>query len=214
MKESWLIQRLGPAPTSDLEARGSQVFGGGMLMLSKEAWKICQQAFNFDYMGAAEYEFGTIPNKLREMAEFRGELVAFSFILKKNEIKPNFSREMAYRDARRKELAAAKAAGKRAKRAKKVLPALEERTVYVLCRKQDREEVERRIRLLALEELRVRDWTAFAQALDPCDEHDSRRIGWLELDNGFFFFIDKDAWEKTCAIFQVEVPRVEAAKTG
>lgn len=214
MKETWLIQRLGPPPTSEWEAKATQVFGGGMMMLSKDAWKICQQAFNFDYMGAAEYEFGTVPRVLRELAEFPTNLTAFSFTLKKHEIKPNYSREIAWRDARRKELATAKAQGKRAKRAKKVLPQRESAEIYVICRKEHREEVEKRIRLLALEKLRVRDWTAFAQALDPAEEYDTNRIGWLEIDNGFFFFTDKTAWEKTKQIFRVPGEEHAQAQTG
>ena len=30
-------------------------------------------------------------------------------------------------------------------------------------------------------------------------------IGWLELDNGFSFFIDEDVWRRTCAVFGVEL---------
>ncbi len=29
-------------------------------------------------------------------------------------------------------------------------------------------------------------------------------LGWLELNNGFFFFIDKEMWENTCSLFNME----------
>ena len=30
-------------------------------------------------------------------------------------------------------------------------------------------------------------------------------VGWLELDNGFAFFVDKDMFDKTCRLFGIEV---------
>ena len=50
----------------------------------------------------------------------------------------------------------------------------------------------------------MRDRTRFAAALDPATDYDRETIGWFELDNGFFYFLDKDAFEGTCQLFLPE----------
>ena len=32
-------------------------------------------------------------------------------------------------------------------------------------------------------------------------------FGWLELDNGFMFFLDKEMYEKSCQLFEI-LPRI------
>lgn len=64
MKYSYLIQRLCPP------RRGSGdnpfTFGGGLLRggLSKEAMDLLEPIWSFDYMGSAEFEFGSVPKAL------------------------------------------------------------------------------------------------------------------------------------------------------
>ena len=64
--------------------------------------------------------------------------------------------------------------------------------------------MEKTIRELALGKVCMKEYHNFDVALDPCTKWDYETIGWLELDNGFFFFIDKEAFDGTCKLFLKE----------
>ena len=71
----------------------------------------------------------------------------------------------------------------------------------MLCRAPQADEVRERIRKLAVRRIRVKMGTRFDLALDPVETWDHEIVGWLELDNGFFFFLDKDMWTATTMMF-------------
>lgn len=195
MIETWLVQRLLPAPKSEKAALVTQVFGGGMLGLRPEGWKAVQQVFDIDYMGSAEYEFGTIPKCLKELAEDAENLVATSIVVPVKNIEPNYNRQLAARTK----------AGKPKKR-QPVHPAITDHVVYVLCRKDHLEGAEERIQRLAGNKIRTKGGTQFPRALDPIGEEYIKTNGWLELDNGFLFFLDKDMWRATTVLFTGKDP--------
>jgi hypothetical protein len=195
MIDSYCIQRLRPPPKGDMEAKAEQVFGGANLLLRPEAWKLLQGVFSFDYMGAAEYEFGTIPRCLKAMAADHEQLQAFEMVLPAKSIEPNWNRE---RKARTK-------AGKVAKK-QPAHPGIADRTVYVLARKEHVEGVREYLPKLASGKMRTQSSPRFPQALDPIGEFDNDVCGWLELDNGYFFFLDKAMWEKTAQLFTGKMP--------
>lgn len=62
----YLIQRL-LAPSTPLPF----AFGGGLLNggINKEAMSIIKNVFSFDYMGAAEFEWGAVPTALAKILE-------------------------------------------------------------------------------------------------------------------------------------------------
>ena len=70
MKRTYLIQRLEKPRT--LKIAGVELkdnpfsFGGGLRNggLSKDATDLLRPLFSFDYMGAAEFEFGAVPEAL------------------------------------------------------------------------------------------------------------------------------------------------------
>lgn len=165
-----------------------------MLQLSEEGWKVLQQIFDIDYMGAAEFEFGALLRCLQELAQDHEKLTTFRMVLPKKEIEPSYCRGVRPR-----------------KGEKKVeYPDMKDGVVYVICRKEHAKEVEAVIRKLAKRELRLKESSNFQRALDPIEEFDSRCIGWLELDNGFFFFVDYEAYAKTAELFgQKPVDAVE-----
>lgn len=76
-----LVQRLTPPPPPDpdesrlLLAYGAFSFGGGLKNggLSDEAMGLLSGIFSFDYMGAAEFEYGAVPTALGYMVEYRNE---------------------------------------------------------------------------------------------------------------------------------------------
>lgn len=203
MYSTYRVQRLKQPPKSEWHAKASQVFGGGMLQLGGDAWKLLQSAFDIEYMGSAEYEFGALPKSLSAFHDDHEKLEAFEFVVERKFIKKNSSRATAEQDARRKVITAAKAAGltpPRKKPPKKGdLPG--DATVYVICRREHREEVQQRILELAGDKTRTKGANHVARALDPVSEYDRNTCGWYELDNGFFFFTDRTMWERTTALF-------------
>lgn len=77
---SWLVQRLerpigrvGPFQDNPFSFGGGLVDGG----LSPDAMKLLRGVFSFDYMGAAEFEWGTVPKALQRIA--KAKLAAFTF---------------------------------------------------------------------------------------------------------------------------------------
>lgn len=191
---TWLVQRL-HAPRKKMGHpldNAHRVFGGGNYGISEKLWEALDPIFIVDYMGAAEYEFGTVPTTLKRMYESRAEFTAFSFQLTNKEVKRN--------DARRYR--------------KDPLPRVNKaRTVYVLCPKNFVEGVTAVIREDAQGNLRLKERSHFSEALDPVSDYDQRCLGWFELDNGFFYFIDETMWKKTCELLEVQ-PEVQEKPRG
>jgi len=73
MIKSFLIQRLNKplGNTNWNKLIKSMVFGGGLVNggLSQNAMKLLQKIFSFDYMGASEFEWGAIPKALKKIVE-------------------------------------------------------------------------------------------------------------------------------------------------
>lgn len=149
----------------------------------KEAATLLHWFIAFDFMGAAEYEFGSVRDAIARLVRDSDQVVASQMVLSANEIPPNHRRDSPVYTKR----------GKPAKKQPVRAPVVD-RTVYMLCRQADADEVCERIRKLATRRIRVKMGTLFDLALDPVEEWDSKTVGWLELDNGFFFFLDKDMW--------------------
>jgi len=176
MENSRLIQRL-EAPVGVINPFS---FGGGQKNggLSEKAVDLVKNVFSFDYMGASEFEWGAVPKALSAVHE--ADKVAFSLEIAGSDInhqwKPRHEPDFPGKS-----------------------------TIYVLCSVKHIEEVEARIRKVASDEgsLNLKEATCLQRALD--NNADSRVCGWLELDNGFFFFTDKAMWENTCKLFGVTI---------
>lgn len=202
MKDTRLVQRLDPKPKNARHAIISQVFGGGMITMSKDGWEAIQSICDLHYMGAAEYEFGTIPECLGALARDHEKLTTFPLIIKRADIKTNWDHQSAHDRDRRLELALAKKKGVKPPRAKKALPArTDDAVIYVICRKDEIVEVSDRIRELAKDKILLKRGAGFASALDPATDYDREPIGWLELDNGFMFFIGYEEYTGMAALF-------------
>jgi len=202
MRTTYLVQRLNVKPSNDFAKKAPRAFGGGMLLLKDQAWDLLQEYFNIHYMGAAEYEFGTLGRTLGEILHDRAELVTFDMVLQREDVKVNYQHEWNHQMQRRRELEAAHKAGVKAKRAKPFKdPGFTPKRVYVLCRKAHQTRVTETIRELALAHRPTKGCHGFDFALDPVSDFDREAVGWLELDNGFFFFTDKTAFEGTCRLF-------------
>lgn len=193
MKRSWLVQRLsqphGGTFLGQLKDNPFS-FGGGLRNggLSGEAMDLLRGLFSFDYMGAAEFEWGAVPEALNRLARAK-DLVAVEFTVPLRHVAKNWRDKT---DDQPKGSA----------------------HVFILCRAEDAVEVGDRIRGWAKsgdgrEDLK--ECTHLAGSLRPFHEWDGEVCGWLELDNGFFFFTDREMWEGTARLFGVQVPEAVAS---
>jgi hypothetical protein len=199
---TYLVQRLSPPPKSDLHARAEQVFGGTALDLSAEGWRILQQIFSIDYMGAAEYEFGTFSKCLKELAEDKDNLVSTPIVVEAKFIEPNYERKSLARTRR----------GKPRVKQPPPPPPVTDKVVYLLCRKSHFEGAQEIIRQLAGRKISVKRGDYFSLALDPIGDRAVETCGWLELDNGFFFFLDRTMWRRTTQLFTGVDPAPEQSQ--
>lgn len=182
-RQSWLVQRLKrPYPQNSILGHDNPfAFGGGKRNggLSDDAMGLIRGIFSFDYMGAAEFEWGAVPEAMQSIAKNAKRLAAFSFDIPLAQVAPDF-------------------------RAKDTAPE-GSATVYVLCHAQFDLEAQERIREWAGQSYNpdLKESTRLSSALRPHNEWDGDVCGWLELDNGFFFFTDEVMWRATCRLFGV-----------
>lgn len=173
MKNSYLIQRL--LKPYQVKNRFTELgnmfsFGGGLVRggLSKEAWELLHTICRFDYMGAAEFEFGAVPEALSTLVSYGVNLTAFSFPVK-----------FKYRDW------------------KKQKDITGEKSVYVICNSNDVEEIKSRIKQFAVNnpEMRTKERVNLDSNLGGY-EYSQDNVGWLELDNGYMFFTEEKMWDE------------------
>lgn len=186
LNKSWLIQRLDKPfkATGPLGADNPFAFGGGYKNggLSDDAMALLRDIFSFDYMGAAEFEFGAVPEALTEIAKAaeKGELVAHTFEFDKSRIEKDWR--------------------------KNAVQPTGTATIYVLCVKGDEAEIQSRIEGWASERYNseLKESTRLADVLDvDSQRYTVRTAGWLELNNGYMFFTDKEMFDKTASLFGV-----------
>jgi hypothetical protein len=184
MTKSYLIQRL-HKPYIKLNIPGTGVvdnpfsFGGGLKNggLSDTAMDLLRGVMSFDYMGSAEFEFGAVPQ-------------AFAFIASQA-IEQNLVIGEIF---------------------------LQNQSVYYICPKPYEEEVKKRISALGENEhnaFRLKERCGLQDYLQAEEiakirknprivEYYKKNVGWLELDNGFMFFTDKDMFKGVCKLFGVD----------
>jgi len=187
MEESYLIQRLEkPLRQTDGKVVANPFsFGGGLVNggLTKEAMALIGKIFTFDYMGAAEFEWGAVPEALQKIAKNTSDYIAF-----KQQIKFHYKKTFL----------------------KKGNDVRGSQTIFIICRKEWKEEVVKRISTKAKGDFGKRKdnfttkvYVGLDFALGGTDIYDKRIKGWLELDNGYFFFTDKEMFNNTRELFGI-----------
>lgn len=172
MKRSYLVQRLQlPKGYSGISFGGGLKDGG----VNKEAMEQLDKIFSFDYMGAAEFEFGALADTLAKISQNTDDFV-------KNSMKVHWKTSWRSRTTTEGD-----------------------GEVYYLCHKDQEKEIKKRIKVWATGGTGGYGTKEFV-GLDMSFTDESRHAyrGWIELDNGFFFFIDKDMCDKTSELFEVE----------
>lgn len=190
-KPSYLVQRLcqpyrGKAKEGSLLASFAKdnpfAFGGGLRNggLSGEAMDLIREVFEFDYMGAAEYEFGAVPEGLQKVARFAEHgLLQPSIFQVDIDTVPNPD----YR---------------------KTVEVTGDPSIYLLCPLEWQPLAMEQIRAWAkgkgpnVKEGVMLDWV-----LRPSADYPSRVAGWLDITNGIMFFTDEEMWRKCCDLFGV-----------
>lgn len=196
MKRSKLIQRLS-IPEGDVDAFGDNPYvGAGPVLnwgISQESMKALRGVVVFDYMGAAEFEWGAIEKAMRLVADHRmiEELMGFVITIPLREVERTFFDEENE-------------------------PPDGDGTVWVICRKEDANEVSRRIRAWAKNDVDrfgkhdcdpewyLLETTRLNAALRPNPVWPSKICGWFELDNGFFFFTEEKMYNRVMKLFGLE----------
>lgn len=210
-KNPYLIQRLNK-PLGDSKNILSQVhstlsFGGGLIRggFKKETWDMITKLFTFDYMGSSEFEWGKVPESFSEIYKNISSYISFEMIFKGK------SYQEWIRPAKRKKLVD--------------FPAREV-VVYVLCHKEFEINVKEYLALLRKgdygnKEIHLKEGTWFKDRMFPEEAwnwesdvkvkkvpvkyiSDERLKGWIDLDNHYMFFIDKDMFENTKKLFNIK----------
>lgn len=179
MKESWLIQRL--KKPYEVKAFNPFVFGAGGGRLTKEAKEVLSGVFEFDYMGAAEFEFGTVPDALEQIYETRTEFTTDQVEFPLAGVKLDVWEKHHYKRL-------TQGHGK----------------VFVFCNRAHLAGARKLILKLALDGdgrfLKERSNLKY-KFLEEREGYRDNVEGWLELDNGFFFFTDETMFKKTVELF-------------
>jgi hypothetical protein len=180
MERSWLIQRLQKPHDWD----NPFSFGGGLKNggISNEGMEIVRKLFAFDYMGSAEFEYGAVPEALQ--AIFTQAQLGN---MKATKAMVYFSYTGWGKD-----------------------PAKDGTVpIYIICQPEHLKEIINRISSYAIDAGEHKYMTKEPVMLSQSLGSGRRTCGWLELDNGYMFFSDKEMFERTCQVFGIEFPAKE-----
>jgi hypothetical protein len=200
MDRTRLIQRVRKPRVSKL-GLNPFTFGAGGGRLQPRAIELLEPVFTFDYMMAAEYEFGAVPEALNKILQHaKADNLGFSSV-----------------DIKTKDVNFKSYLPNEVKRTWKSCP------VYIIGSKTDQAEIERRVTLIATDQDRCMAdmWSKFEGKLhdglylmnEPMldryikmePSYDDPCIGWLELENGFFFSVDPGMTERFAALFGLSI---------
>lgn len=198
LEESWLVQRLEkPWKVSGVldEVAASFAFGGGLKNggLSNEVFTMLRDIFSFDYMGAAEFEFGAVPDALRTIASNAEHLEAFTIQFPMDQVKEPYTFAYERRN------------GRRVKKKKVTQECKSLAEIFVIAPKEWREELAVRIKAWACEDYNrgLKCSTNLNASLRPTKDWHAKCCGWLELDNGFMFFTNREMFKQVAELFGV-----------
>jgi len=190
MKRSYLIQRLLKPPTLVGNKINSSMFafGGGLKNggLSNEAMKLLREIFSFDYMGSAEFESGAVPKALEGIWNIREKYTAFRKTIPYHYL--SYEGRLSNLEHLRSKV-----------------------EIGVICLKEYSEYVIARIEAWADDDYfkqggrQLKEATLFPYACSGMNRGIYQYKGWLELDNGFFWFTDDEMFQKTAELFGVSV---------
>lgn len=178
MNNSYLIQRL---LKKEIDLPTNLAFGLGGGQFKTHELDIIRKAFSFDYMGSSEFEFGAVPKSMNRIWDHKEQFVCGRVKLH-YKYEDYFSREKDEGNG----------------------------FVYYICRKEDESEVKARLAKWAMEDNpyvnHTKERIGLSWAMSKVKPEASfRPQGWIEIDNDFFFFIDKKMFKQTARIFRIPI---------
>ena len=181
MEKSYLIQRL-QKPVGRVNPFA---FGGGGGGMSTSLMEAVAPIWSWDYMGAAEFEFGAVPEAFQKMTVDGVDLIADFFTIP---FKYNFTgwqEHLPQKFEGRKKL-------------------------FFVCIKEQASTAKKRMAMWAMGyEGRTKENIdmdrAMAESKMP-EVLQNRTVGWFELDNGFMCFTDEKMWRGVCELFEIKIP--------
>lgn len=177
IENTWLIQRLNKPLQKGVIDWGS--FGGGLRNggLTKEKANEISKICRFDYMGAAEFEFGALPKALKAMSE---ENLVVDFL----PVKIHSLNGWELPSETRNKINLNKAISA---------------DIYFLCADYLREHAKELIRQLAKDDMmgNLKEFPRFRRGVvveknGAKEDKQDNTFGWLELDNGIVMSTDKN----------------------
>jgi len=153
---------------------------------------LLSEIFRFDYMGSYEFTNVRISETVRKIAKNKGKY--FGWEIMTPGYFEGFKQKSYYQGIE---------------------------PIYIICKTEDLGEITKRLILYGREawphhkDHRTRE--AVMLNISMADKRNgellSRELsGWLELDNGYFFFIDKNMFEQTCKFFGIR--KMENVENG
>jgi hypothetical protein len=194
----WLLQVLTLRPPNDSWSQKLSrafVFGGGGSGLSDEGWTVVNSLFGFEYMGAAEYEFGAPAKALTALVELSKKklLVADRTLVEAKHIElSEFTRGNSNYDPTVK---------KRGDKSKLPLP--KDTPVYFICEWGFNDQVAKIVQNVAGGVQRCKEYPQGQYIFDPVTDYDIKKIGWLNVTPGEAFIAvkDKDTFDRVVETF-------------
>jgi hypothetical protein len=180
MKRSWLIQRM-QKPTGKVNPFS---FGGGGSGFHPDVSDQLKDVCSWDYMGAAEYEFGSTAKAFNRMILAKKKLKAGLF-----KVPYKYDRRAWGSDPAKQ----FEGDGK----------------VFYICPKKAIKEIQTRIAKWAIdyEYGDTRDQVKLDEALaNDTGPYRPSCCGWFDIDNDFMFFTDEKMWREFCDGLSVKVP--------
>ena len=194
MLRSWLVQRiLQPREYRDaVDSLNMGAFTDGGLSrggFTDEDNRKMKTIFRFDYMGAAEFEFGAVRDAMYLMLEDGKDLVGKTIPMQ-YVYKPHFW-EGRYEGG----------------------PVIDEgatltgqRNVFIIARKKHMKEVIEKLKLWACEGPQMKEPPCFDKEMTGRWKDELMApVGWFEIDNGFMWFIDDNMYKGMCWLMEVPI---------
>lgn len=156
-------------------------FGGGYPNggLSKEAFALVSQCWNYDYMGSAEFEFGALPKSWKRIQDKSDNYITGSCEVK--------------------------AIGNDYSQPKKTVRNTQNATVWYFCHKDDEAELKEWLAKFANEvkhDFSSKERIGFGDAILRPDKRRTR--GWHDIENDYLFFTDKEMFDTMCRVLEIE----------
>jgi len=161
-------------------------FGGGMLGLSPELRAVLDKLFMIDYMGAAEFEFGALPDCASKMHRDREWFRVRKMTFRESSVRPLSTYQLD----------------------KKVtLNSTAEREVFLLAREEHLDPMEDMYRRLFgkgpqyIGSFKRYPGHVHEYLAGKVFKEDQAPVGLLDLNNGAFLFLDEGVLQRTCKAF-------------